>query len=80
MKTPKKRYFVSVRFAPKDDKEYTYELSPDNLDIVVGDFVVVEVQGGTYKFPFGLARVSAVGLSKPKFQCKFIHSKVEELV
>lgn len=72
--------YASCVFSPKGDP-YTF-IVPEGLPVNVGDLVVVEVTGGTYKFPFGVAQIIRVGVPLPtKFtNMKFIHSVIEDLI
>lgn len=78
-----KEKYVTCIFTLRDGQEYTFICPPD-LDPQVGDMIVVEIQGGTFKLPFSVAKVTKIADQKPKLikqmKLKYIHSIIEDLI
>ena len=59
--------FAQCSFESSPDKMYTYEV-PKGLSetVEVNDIVIVQANGGTYRFPFTLVKVRVLSDTKPR--------------
>ena len=57
--------YAQCCFETSPNKLYTYEVTSETCLIKEGDFVIVEANPGTYRFPFTIVKVCVLSNRKP---------------